>query len=214
MKPFLIINFKTYKQATGPAALKLAKICVRARKKARIMVAPQTTDLLLLKYIRIPVFAQHLDYHEQGRNTGKILPEAAKQVGIKGTFVNHSENPLEIEEIKKTIERCKKLKLLTLVCVPSIPIAKRVMKFKPWAIAYEIPELVATGKSITKIRPEKVKQFSKLFKNSKIIPLCGAGISAREDMKQAINLGCKGVLVASALVKAKNQEKFLEELLR
>ena len=45
-----------------------------------------------------------------------------------------------------------------------------------------------------------------------IIPLCGAGISTREDVKEALKLGTKGVLVASGIVKARNQRKALKEL--
>jgi triosephosphate isomerase len=213
MKPFFIINSKTYKQATGKRALKLVKACKNIRKM-RVMVALQATDLRSALKYGIPLLAQHVDYHDQGRNTGKILPEAVKQAGAKGTFINHSENPLPLKTIEKTIKRCKALGLLTLVCVPSIAMAKKVMKFRPDIIAYEIPELVATGKSITKIKPEKVKEFSSLFTKSKIIPLCGAGISSREDVRLAIKLGCKGALLASAVVKAKNPSKKIKELVR
>ena len=115
------------------------------------MITVQATDISLVSNLKIPVLAQHTDYFEQGRNTGKVLPEAIKQAGAIGTLINHSENPLSLKIIEKTIKRCKKLKLLTLVCAPSIAMTKKIMRMKPWAIAYEIPELVASGKSITNI---------------------------------------------------------------
>ena len=37
-----------------------------------------------------------------------------------------------------------------------------------------------------------------------IIPLCGAGIVSGEDVKKAIELGTRGVLVASSIVKSKD----------
>jgi len=41
--------------------------------------------------------------------------------------------------------------------------------------------------------------------------LCGAGISHGEDVTAALRLGTQGVLVASGIVKAKNQYAVLRE---
>ena len=84
---------------------------------------------------------------------------------------------------------------------------------------FEDPKLVSTGKSITRIEPKAVKRFAEMVKNhnknskSRIISLCGAGISNREDVKLALQFGCDGVGIASAIVKAKNQEKALKNIL-
>ncbi len=215
LKLITIINFKTYKEATGARALKLAQVCEKVSKKTKvkIIVAVQATDISVAKKIKIPVLAQHVDYFEQGRHTGKILPEVIKEAGAVGTLVNHSENKLPLKTIKKIIKRCKVLNLLTIVCASSVQQARQIAKLKPYAMAYEVPELIATGKSITKIKPDSVKAFASLFKKTRIIPLCGAGISSHEDVKLALKLGCKGVLVSSASVKAKNQEKVLREFI-
>ena len=217
-----IINFKTYKQATGPKALKLTQICKKISKKTKqkIMIAVQATDISLVSKLKIPVLAQHTDYFEQGRNTGKVLPEAIKQVGAIGTLINHSENPLSLKIIEKTIKRCKDINLLTLVCVSNIKKTDQILKLKPNIIAYEVPELVASGKSITQIKPDSVKKFAKLVQKynkkhkTKIKPLCGAGISKVKDVRTALKLGCEGVLVASAFVKSKNPSKILKEMIK
>jgi len=49
--------------------------------------------------------------------------------------------------------------------------------------------------------------------NKEIVPLCGAGISNKEDVEAAKKLGVKGVLVASAIVKAENQREALLNLI-
>ncbi len=41
--------------------------------------------------------------------------------------------------------------------------------------------------------------------------LCGAGIVSGEDVGKAIQLGSKGILVASGIVKARNWNKIIEE---
>ena len=43
--------------------------------------------------------------------------------------------------------------------------------------------------------------------------LCGAGIHTGEDVKKSRELGAKGILVASGVVKAKDQRKALKELI-
>jgi len=47
--------------------------------------------------------------------------------------------------------------------------------------------------------------------NSDVVVLCGAGISKGEDVHAALKLGTKGVLVASAIVKAKDPYTVLLE---
>jgi triosephosphate isomerase len=42
--------------------------------------------------------------------------------------------------------------------------------------------------------------------------LCGAGVSSKEDVKKALELGAQGVLLASAFVKAPDPKAFLSEL--
>jgi len=40
--------------------------------------------------------------------------------------------------------------------------------------------------------------------------LCGAGIVTTEDVKRAIELGSRGILVASGIVKSRNWQRDIE----
>ena len=91
----------------------------------------------------------------------------------------------------------------------SIEQLKKIIKFKPTAIAFEDSKLISTGKSITQYNPESIRKFIKTIKHTSIIPICGAGISTPVDVKEAYKLGCKGVLIASALANSKNPCKLL-----
>jgi len=95
-KPILLLNFKTYEQATGAKAVKLAKAAEAAArgKKATVILAVQMTDIeRVVKAVSIPVYAQHMDPITPGSHTGWILPEALKEAGAVGTLINHSEHP-------------------------------------------------------------------------------------------------------------------------
>jgi triosephosphate isomerase len=213
----ILINFKNYPEAFGEKGLKLAKICEKVAKKygIKIAVAPNILDLKkICSTVKIPVFSQHVDAKEGEKNTGSILPENLKRIGANGSLLNHSEKRIEMKEIEKAIKLLKKNKLISVCCARNLEEAKEIAKFSPDFLAYEEPSLIASGKAISKVEPEKVRDFVKMLLriNPKIIPLCGAGISSAEDVKLALELGTKGVIIASAVVKAKNPEYLLSEI--
>jgi len=202
----LIINFKTYKQ--GKKVLDLIKKIEKYDKKAIVCLQP--TGLHLASKTKLKVFSQHVDAGEGKKSTGFITPSAIKSKGAKGSLLNHSEHPVSLEVIKKTIKATNKLKLKLIICTSSIKQTKQIKKLKPYAIAFEEKELISTGKSITRYNPKKIKDFVKELSKTKIIPICGAGISTKKDYGEAIKLGCRGVLVSSAIAKSANPAKFFK----
>lgn len=206
----LVINLKTYH--FGKNAFELVKKISKASKK--IIIAAQPTDIYAFsKKFNNPIYAQHADYFEPGRNTGFITLESIKAAGAKGTSLNHSEHKLKMDVLKRTIKRCKKLKLKTLVCASNLNEAKKIMRMNPEMMAYEPKELIGTGVSVSTTKPDIVEKFANLLKGTNIIPLCGAGITNKRDVEIAEKLGCKGILVASAVTKSKNPGMVLKELL-
>jgi len=208
MKPIIVINLKTYKQ--GESAINLAKEIERVDKN--ILVGVQASDIYeIVKATKLKVYAQHVDYFKPGRYTGYIIPEAVKKDGAKGTFLNHSEHRINIRIIKKTVKRCKKIGLKTLVFAKDLREAKKIKKIKPDFLVIEPPELVAGKTSVSKARPELIENISKKLKSDFLV---GAGIKTNEDLKIAMKLGATGIAVSSAITKAKNPKKKLKELLK
>lgn len=215
MKPIIVVNFKAYKTAMGENAVKLARVCgeVARKTKAKIMVAVQAADVYMVsKNVRIDVLGQHVDYAYPGAFTGSVLPESLKENNAAGSLLNHAEHRIEMLAIENAVYRCKKLGLYNVVCTPKIHQAKKIARLRPRYIAYEVPELIGTGKAISKMQPGSVAAFAKAMKKRDIIPLCGAGISNGEDVRIAMQLGCKGVLVASAVTNANKPREVLLDL--
>ena len=204
----IIINFKAYKEALDWRARKLSKKCqkIADRKDKRIISVPQTQDIRLCKG---ETFAQHLDGVEPGSHTGRDLPEGLKRAGASGTLLNHSENRISKEEIMKGIERCRDLGLETVVCAQNPDECEDLSELKPDFIAFEPTELIGGDTSVSSARPELIEDA---VDRSKVDVLTGAGIKDRQDVKKSIDLGCKGVLVASGVVKSDNPEEKLKEL--
>lgn len=205
----IIINFKNYKR--GKSALDLARTIFLYSNQA--IVAVSALDIKdITQNTELPVFAQHTDCQEPGKSTGYIIPESLQENGAKGTLLNHSEHPLSFQIIKKTIKRCNERNLKVVLCAKNMTQVKRFKTLNPYAIAYEDPKLIASGKSVTSQNPAIIQKFVKILEDTEILPLCGAGISGGEDIKKAYELGCKGVLIASAIADTHDPEKILKEI--
>jgi triosephosphate isomerase len=215
--PLIIVNFKAYEESTGRKAIRLAKICEDVSKKYKVSIAvsPQFCDIYAIaQEIRgIPILSQHIDPVEPSAYTGHVTALAVKEAGAIGTLINHSERRLKPKDIGECIKIARKLDLITVCCSDSIVKSKEIAKSGPDFIAYEPPELIGTGVSVSKTKPEVVSRTVDLIKkvNPRIKVLCGAGITAAEDVRKALQLGTVGVLVASGVVKAGNPKKVLTE---
>jgi len=205
----IVINFKNYK--TGKDVLKMAKKIQSHIPKAIVAVPSAYMGYVTFR-TRLTVYAQHVDYQSSGKSTGFLIPEVVKSAGASGSLLNHSEHKIPLKEIRITIKRCDKLRLKIIACVSSLREARQLKKFKPYSIAFEDPNLVGTGKSITKYKTRDLEKFVFMLRRTRIIPLCGAGIDSKEDYDEALKLGCKGVLVSTVIMKSKNSERFLKNL--
>ena len=214
--PMIIVNFKTYLEATGEKAVKLAKKAekVSVETGVSIGVAPQFTDIVeITRTISVPVFAQHIDPIQPGSHTGHVLAEALKENGAVGTLINHSERQLKLSDIDAIIKTTRKKSLVSIVCANNPSVSVAVASLKPDIIAIEPPELIGTGIPVSKTKPEVITDTIRLVReiNEKVVILCGAGISRKEDVAAALKLGTQGVLVASGIVKAKDPYTVLHE---
>jgi len=214
--PILIINLKEYDQVLGERPIKFAEVAKKLsdKHKVNIVIAPPTPLLNEVAKITLTV-SQHIDPYEPGAHTGALLAKEVKELGAVGSLINHSEKRIPHEDIKKCVDLCKEYELVSIVCAKDNEEVKEIAKFKPDFIAIEPPELIGGDVSVSTAKPEIIKNSVNDVK--KISPrtyvLCGAGVKTKDDVKKAIELGAKGFLVASGVVKAENIEKAMEELI-
>ena len=213
-----IINCKNYEEIAGEKIIKLAKIAAKISKKykIKIAIAPPHHLIPLITKFGIIVLAQHLDDKKVGSTTGFMIPEIIKKSKIDGSIINHSEHRITENEIKNLVKRLKKLKLKTIVCVKNVSEAKKYAKINPTFIAIEPPELIGTGRAISTEKPQLITNSIDAVQSAKNSTklLCGAGIVSAEDVSRAVELGSKGILVASGVIKAKNWESILSDFSR
>jgi triosephosphate isomerase len=214
--PIIIVNFKTYTEATGRKAVELAKKAEKVSEETNvyIVVAPQFADIApVAEAVEIPVYAQHVDPITPGSYTGHVLAESVKDAGATGTLINHSEKQLKLSDIEAVIKLAREKGLVSCVCVNNSSVSAAAAALKPDIVSIEPPELIGTGIAVSKAQPEVVTNTVKLVRgiNAKVTILCGAGISHGEDVAAALKLETQGVLVASGIVKAKDPYSILRE---
>ena len=210
-----IINCKNYAEIAGDNILKFVKIAQSVSKKynVKIAVAPPQHLIGLVAKSSIPIFAQHVDVSKIGSTTGFMVPELLKKSGVKGSIINHSEHRIPPKDIEILVTKLRELKMTSVLCVKDVAEAKKYSKLNPDYVAIEPPELIGSGKAVSKEKPELITRAVSAVKSSKNSTklLCGAGIVSGDDVSAAIDLGSVGILVASGIVKAKNWTKIIEE---
>ena len=214
--PLIIVNFKTYSEATGKRAVDLAKKIAEIGNKTgvKVGVAPQFCDLIqVVTQVSVPVFAQHVDALPAGAFTGHISIESVKATGATGSLLNHSERTIKLSDIQKAIIRCRESGLLTVVCAAEVESAAAVSVLEPDMVAIEPPELIGTGRAVSKERPDIIANSVKSIRrvNPKIKILCGAGITTGDDVYTALKLGAEGFLIASGVAKAPDPGRVMSD---
>ncbi len=210
-----VINCKNYEEISGDKIIKFVKTAEKISKKYKVKIAisPPQHLIGLVSDSSIPILAQHVDDSKVGSTTGFIVPELLKKSKVKGSLINHSEHRISGKEIEKLVLKMSDLKMMSILCVKNVAEAKKYLKLNPDYIAIEPPELIGSGKAVSTEKPELIAKAASIVNGSKNKTklLCGAGIVSGDDVAKASELGSKGILVASGIIKAKNWDKIISE---
>ena len=210
-----IINCKNYEEIAGDKIIKFVKIVEKISKKykIKIAVAPPQHLVGLVSKSSIPILAQHVDVSRVGSTTGFVVPELLKKSKVSGSLINHSEHRISANEIALLVQKLRDLKMISILCVKNVAEAKKYAKLNPDYIAIEPPELIGSGKAVSKEKPDLIINAVNAVKSTKNKTklLCGAGIVSGADVSKASELGSQGILVASGIIKAKSWTNMISE---
>jgi triosephosphate isomerase len=208
----IFLSLKTYKEATGEAAIQLLSSVKKISQETGVPIIPcaQPSDIYRIKKeLDIEVWAQHIDPIDPGRNFGWISPYALALSGASGTVINHDEHSISEELIKKTIDKAKEYSLKTLVLCDSVALCQKVAAWNPEFVGYERGDLIAGQVAMIDVEAENIKTVAGTIKQPLIV---GASISTPEHIKKTLAAGGHGVILASSVVKSKNPAQTLSEL--
>lgn len=215
--PLLLLNFKTYPETRGEKAIRLAKAASKVSHELgkSIALAPGPLDLArVIEVADIPVFAQHVDPRPSGQNTGAVTADYVREIGATGTLLNHSEKRLHFPMLEAARALCGQAGLATVICAGGVAQARHAATLKPEFLAIEPPDLIGGDVSVSTARPGVITKGVEAVQ--RVSPatavLCGAGVKRREDVERALELGAKGVLLASGVTLAKDPAAALRAL--
>lgn len=216
-KHTVIVNFKAYREVDGEAAVRLAQLCQQVSEEtgACIAVCPPAVSLAAVAAaVDIPVLSQNVDPRTPGSATGWVTSSMVKACGAVGTLINHSEHKVPADTVRECVELSRGCGLATVACADNVETAVCLAHFAPDFVAVEPPELIGGDISVTTANPAIVENTVESVKavNGSVRVLCGAGVKTGRDVAAAIALGADGVLLASGVVKAKDQRAVLLDL--
>lgn len=183
----IVINFKRYLDLERAVGL------ARIAKRYGAVVCPQLEHLGACVETGVECWTQ------------KYEPTAR---GQRGTLLNHSDFRLDFKTIEETMLELEGIKAC--VCCATVEEGMRIADFGPDFLAYEPPELIGNKeRSVSSEKPEGIRRLVSSVQCSVFV---GAGVHSAQDVKIALEMGAKGILVATDVVKAQDSEKELREL--
>lgn len=212
----VLTNFKNYPQATGANcdSMLSAFSSIRAPAGVDLVYSISPLDLHLAGGHRgMHIFSQHVDFNDPGAATGKIIMERLMDSGINGSLLNHSENRISGESIRKTVEKANRLGFTIILCVESPEEAGKYAGLHPSYIAYEPPELIGGDISVSTSKPGIITKVVEICRKHDVPVLVGAGVKNSKDLKKSLELGAEGILLASGIVKSESPESSLTSLI-
>ncbi|MEM0373566.1 MAG: triose-phosphate isomerase [Sulfolobaceae archaeon] len=217
--PIIVINYKVYENSFGRVGIEIAKGIDKLSKEygIDIIVAVPATMInrIAAEVENISVYSQHVDSNPLGAYTGSIPPELIKEAGAKGSLINHSEKRILLNDLPELLVRMKGLGLESIVCVDNYSLVYPIGLLSPNAILIEPPELIGTGKAVSKVKPEVITNAVREIKKvSGVYLIAGAGITNEEDVYISIKLGADGVGAASAVMKSSSPISVVEGFIR
>ncbi len=218
--PVFLLNLKSYLPALGNGALTIGRRLQHAGRRFGVAtaIAPSAASLeTLSRALSIPVLAQHVDPFDPGARTGFLVPASLSATGVAGSLLNHSERRLPPPQVREAVNMLRASGLVSVVCAGSLAEATRLARYcRPEFLAVEPPELIGGNISVSVARPEviqgAVRGVRRVSPRTQV--LCGAGVKTGEDVRRALELGAKGILVSSAVAAAQDPARAIAELMR
>jgi triosephosphate isomerase len=213
--PFFETSVKNY--IYGDAVLEYAKATDAAAKEYDVdvlFVTPYTEIRRVRENTdRLIVLAPYMDALRPGRGMADVLPEAIKAAGAQGVVLNHSERPMTLAAIRKTIDRANELDLLTFVCADSISEAQAIAHLRPDILNPEPTELIGSGKVSDMDYVKEVIRAVKAI-DPAILVEQAAGITTAQQVYDFIMAGSEAAGSASGILNSSDPFSLINEMIR
>ncbi len=203
--PFFEVGVKNY--VYGDTVLEYALAAEKAAElyDIDVLFTVPTVELRRVREHtkRLILLAPYMDTLRPGRGQADILPEALKAAGAQGVVVNHCEKPMNLPQIKATIDRARELDFLVFACADSVAEAQAIAQLHPDILNPEPTELIG-GSSGQVSDMGYVKEVIDCVKaiDPNILVEQAAGITTGQQVYDFIMAGSEAAGAASGICKA------------
>lgn len=157
------------------------------------------------------ILAPYMDTLRPGRGIADVLPEAIKAAGADGVMLNHSERPMGLAQISRTIDRANELDLLTFACADTVPEAMAVAQLGPDILNPEPTELIGSGEA-SPIEYVRTVVDAVASVDPGILVEQAAGITTAQQIYDFILAGSAGAGSASGILTSENPYQLMDEM--
>jgi triosephosphate isomerase len=212
--PFFETSVKNYIYGDAVFDFALAADAAAAAHDIDVLFIAPYTEIRRIREAcpRLIILAPYMDLLRPGRGMADILPEALKEAGAQGVLINHSERPMTLTGIRKTIERANELDMLSFVCADTTNEARAVAQFHPDIINPEPTDLIGSGQAsdmnYVMSAITAVKEI-----DPKILVEQAAGITNAQQIYDFIMAGSDAAGSASGILKSPDPLGLLYEMI-
>jgi triosephosphate isomerase len=158
------------------------------------------------------LFAQHMDPDAPGNSVGRVIAEALADAGASGVMLNHADHPMRLDDIASAVGRARANGLMSLVCAADEPTAAAVAALSPDILLYEPRALIGHGGGARRPWIPRINALVRAIEPRTLIMHAG-GVAAPEDARDVVRAGAAGTGATSAIIKARDRGKIVEEFL-
>ena len=97
-----------------------------------------------------------------------------------------------------------------MIITDTLKLLKKVTKLNPDYLGFEDPKLIGGPTPMIKAHPDVIRKAVQLANQPLIV---GGGIRSTQDVKTALELGAKGILLASEFAKSQDHQVTLNQLI-
>jgi triosephosphate isomerase len=161
---------------------------------------------------RLIILAPYMDDLRPGRGMGYVLPEGLKAAGAVGVLMNHSEKPMSISAVKRTIDRANELDMLSFICADTIAEARAIAQLSPDIMNPEPNDRIGSGvASDMSYVMDTIREIKAI--NPDILVEQAAGITRGDQVYDFLMAGSEGAGAGSGIFTAKNPMAAADEMI-
>lgn len=146
------------------------------------------------------IFAQGMNVDAAGPSVGRVTAESLADAGAHGVMLNHASNPLNPDQLRRSVERAHANDLMTMVCAGSEDEVLQLLPLRPATILFEPPELIGHTGGSERAWIHRIDEVVGALA-PEVSMMHAGGVGTPEDAYQIMRAGAAGTGSTSGILR-------------